>query len=135
MEYVFVYGTLRRQGGVAHDKMRDCGEFVDEADYQGKLFHVSWFPGAVPSPDPRDQVRGELYRLRLSGAEGLAELDLYEACDMEHPEESLYLREKASVTLSGGESVQAWIYLYNRSVEGLRLIPSGDFADEKTPQA
>jgi gamma-glutamylcyclotransferase (GGCT)/AIG2-like uncharacterized protein YtfP len=40
---------------------------------------------------------------------------------------SLYHRRIVPVKLNNGKTVLAWIYEYNRSVENLRQIKSGDW--------
>ena len=42
---------------------RHC-DLIGDANYQGRLYWIGYYPGVVPSDDPADVVRGEVYRLR-----------------------------------------------------------------------
>ena len=102
------------------------GDYVGEATYQGRLYRISHYPGAVPSDDPADRVRGEVYRLRRP-IPLLERLDAYEGCGPGFRQPTEYVREGCDVRLATGEILSAWIYLYNRRVDSLRRLPDGDF--------
>lgn len=126
-EHLFVYGSLRE--GLQHPFRRilDSGaEHLGEARFQGILYDIDWYPGAVPSDQPGDHVVGDLYRL-TSPAAVLARLDAYERCAPADPPPTLFRRERVDVWRADGLRRAAWLYLYNRSVAGLRRIRSGDF--------
>lgn len=127
-ERLFVYGTLRRACGHSMHRLMEHAEFLGDATFQGRLYLVGTFPGAVKSSFPDDLVQGEVYRL-VKPAELLPRLDAYEDFDPRSPETSLYRREKATLRLESGEFADAWIYLYNRPTENLPRIVSGDFLD------
>jgi len=45
---IFVYGTLRRDANSEmHQLLTKYAEFVSDATYQGKLYKVDDYPGAV----------------------------------------------------------------------------------------
>ena len=124
--FLFVYGTLRRDSD--HPMARFLARharFVETADFQGRLFIVADYPGAVPSDDPRDRVRGDVFELRRP-AWLLRKLDEYEGC---RPLERTpaYVRALRPVTLTSGEQRNAWIYLFNRPTRHLQHVVSGDF--------
>jgi gamma-glutamylcyclotransferase (GGCT)/AIG2-like uncharacterized protein YtfP len=124
---LFVYGTLMR--GYVHPMAKLLSanaDFLGEARCRGKLYMVKHYPGLVLSDEPGDVVHGELYRLREAEAM-LREFDMYEACGEGFPEPTQYLRQMFSVTLADGSQSDAWSYLYNWSVEKLKLIESGRF--------
>lgn len=126
-DYLFVYGTLRRDS--RHEMYRLLARnaaFVGDATFQGRLYLVDDFPGAVKSSSPEDSIHGEVYCLERS-EQVLPRLDDYEEFDPQSPDTSLYRREKAIVLLDDTTPVDAWIYLYNRPTVGLRPILSGDF--------
>lgn len=128
IDYLFVYGTLRRdsRSEMFHLLARHA-VFVGDSTFQGKLFRVDYYPGVVASENPNDVVHGEVYKLIASDIV-LARLDDYEECGPGYPEPHEYIRRKQNVTLNGeGSVIPAWIYLYNRPIAGLELIPSGDF--------
>lgn len=100
-------------------------EFIDEAQFQGRLFLVDPYPCAVPSEDSGDVVLGEVYRLRNPGRT-LAMLDEYEGCGL-GVTDAEYRRGKALVTLTDSATVATWIYTYCKPTRGLKRIRSGDF--------
>ncbi|MGZ5028245.1 MAG: gamma-glutamylcyclotransferase family protein [Methylobacter sp.] len=122
VEYLFVYGTLKRDSNSQmHRLLANYAEFVGEATYQGKLYRIDYYPGAVPSDDPDDVVRGEVYLFHQADI-ALPQLDRYEECGPDFPEPSEYKRLEQSVLLRDGRRVTAWIYIYNHCTEGLEPI-------------
>lgn len=125
-ELLFVYGTLRRESKEpAYHLLARGAVYTGPARYQGKMYRVDFYPGVVPSEDPADIVRGEIYRLRNPGQLLLA-LDDYEGCAEGYPPPPLFVRKIQTVHTDHG-AIDAWIYLYNLSVDGLPVIESGDF--------
>jgi len=87
MTLVFVYGTLKKGGGL-HGALSHA-EFVGTAILHGfALYNLGWFPGIVPDADGR--THGEVYRVDDAT---LATLDRIEGTP------SLYRREEVSVTV------------------------------------
>lgn len=126
-QHIFVYGSLRE--ALRHPLrriLRIGGEHLGEARFQGILYDVDWYPGAVPSDHPGDSVVGDLYRL-VSPATVLEHLDVYERCTPSDPQPTLFRRGRFEVCRADGLRCVAWIYIYNRSVAGLCRIRSGDF--------
>lgn len=127
-DYLFVYGTLRKPvGHPRYQLLERSAHYLGEGIFQGKLFMVKEFPGAVESKNPGDRVKGGLYR--LSDPEKIfKKLDRYEGYQPENRTESLFIRSKQVVTLpEDGEEIKAWIYLYNRPTGALEQIKSGDY--------
>jgi len=125
-ELLFVYGTLRRGSRHRmHTMLAAAAEFVDTARFQGRLFRVARYPGVTASQDPDDRVVGDVFRL-TDPARLLRKLDRYEGCDPRDPQ-AAYVRETRTVVLGSGDTVTAWVYLYNRSTASLEPIPSGDY--------
>jgi gamma-glutamylcyclotransferase (GGCT)/AIG2-like uncharacterized protein YtfP len=63
----------------------------------------------------------------LQPAQLLPLLDNYEECGPGFAQPQEYRRELQQVTLDNGDSLSAWVYIYNRATTGLRQIPGGDF--------
>lgn len=127
-EHLFVYGTLRR--GSRHPlagQLAAKGRHVGEARYNGRLYRITHYPGAVPSRMADEWVFGDVYELRDSDL--LAALDRYEGCGPDDPKPTQYLRLKQNVVLADGTASEAWMYVYNRTVEGREWIKSGQFDD------
>ena len=126
-EFLFVYGTLGRNAGhEMHQHLIKHADYAGQAVFNGQLFQVAHYPGAVPSPHQEDKVFGELYRVSNSG-ELFAHLDDYEGCGPGDPAPTEFVRRTMPVLQDGAE-VQAWIYLFDRDVEGLPRILSGRFS-------
>lgn len=126
-EYIFVYGTLRRDtNSEMHHLLAKYAEFVDNATCPGKLYKVKDYPGLVPSNNSRDRVYGEVYLLKSTDSV-LPLLDRYEEFGPEFPEPNEFIRQQRDVFLNNGNSVSAWIYIYNHPTEGLELIELADF--------
>jgi pyruvate carboxylase len=125
-EYLFVYGTLRRDcGNDLHRLIARNSDYVGMASFQGQMYQVADYPGIVASDKATDQVVGELYLLSKT-IKLLNVLDEYEEFDSEDLTASLFVREKVDVHLKG-KVISSFAYLYNRPVGSLKRIASGDF--------
>lgn len=125
-ERLFVYGTLRRDSrhpmaGQLAAKAKHLGE----ARYNGRLFRITHYPGAVPSRMADDWVFGDVFELR--DLELLAALDRYEGCGPGDPRPTQYLRLLQNVIIGNGAASEAWMYVYNWPIEGREWIKSGRF--------
>lgn len=109
-----------------HQLLAQHSRFIGKARYQGRLYQVDYYPGAVPSHNSTDQVMGELYQL-LQPDLLLPELDNYEECSPQFASPHEYRRELQNIRLDNGNIVIAWVYVYNRNTDGLTLIQTGDF--------
>ena len=126
-DYLFVYGTLRRGANhPMHQLLMQNSRFIGMAHFQGKLYQVTHYPAVVASANPDEQVLGEVYQL-LQPEQTLPQLDKYEECGADFPAPQEYRREMQQVVLENGDSLIAWVYLYNRSTVGLEQLLSGDF--------
>lgn len=101
-------------------------DFLGEASCRGKLYMVAHYPGLLHSADADDIVFGELFQLRKPD-ELMAALDDYESIGPDHPQPTLYLRERVAVTLADGTASEAWTYIYNKPVDETKRIRSGRF--------
>ncbi|MHA8068793.1 pyruvate carboxylase [Aquirufa ecclesiirivi] len=125
-EYLFVYGTLRRDcGNDLHRLLARNSDYVGMATYQGCMYQVADYPGIIASDDQKDQVIGELYLLSNT-IKLLSVLDEYEEFDADKPDKSLFVRTKVQVQLNGQE-VESYAYLYNRPTQANTEIVSGDY--------
>lgn len=130
---LFVYGTLmsHAENEVADLLSRHASK-VSSATYQGKMYLVTrpdgtlQYPSVVPSKDPKDFIHGELFRFH-EPSKIFSQIDVYEECSPDCPQPHEYQREIVHVQGPSGEATRAFIYLYNRSTEGLPLIEGGAF--------
>jgi gamma-glutamylcyclotransferase (GGCT)/AIG2-like uncharacterized protein YtfP len=130
-EYLFVYGSLRRTTSGVHQYLASDAEYVAEGSMQGRLYEINGYPGAIETADLNERVFGELYRVRAMSML-LARLDAYEESDATFPQPHEYVRKVLPVKLCDGDSVMAWVYVFNRSIAGLRHIISGDYREGTT---
>jgi gamma-glutamylcyclotransferase (GGCT)/AIG2-like uncharacterized protein YtfP len=126
-EFIFVYGTLRKQMASSMEYLlaNYCAYF-SEGVMPGKLYEVSGYPGAIESSDAGHKVFGELYKI-LDQQSLLEQLDEYEECSDRFQMPHEYCRKLCSIELISGDSVVAWVYLYNYDVSTLHQIISGDY--------
>jgi gamma-glutamylcyclotransferase (GGCT)/AIG2-like uncharacterized protein YtfP len=120
-EYVAVYGSLR--AGFALPDAPDMGSaLIDRGDCTigGQLYDLGDYPGLRLG---EGSVVGQLLEVRHLSV--FRQLDEYERYDALRPADSLYLRR---VVRLENPPVDAWVYVYNRDVEGKPLIKSGDWA-------
>ncbi len=128
-EYLFVYGTLRKgYGNELHKLIARNAEFIGMATYQGKMYNLGEYPGIVPSSNDSDIVLGELYKL-TNPLRLVKILDEYEEYYPENEEDSVFLRKEIEVSVAD-TTYQSYGYVYNRLVEGVPVIESGDFLQQ-----
>jgi len=139
--YLFVYGTLLPQHAPreiepAVAKLRR----LDEGTVRGLLYDLGGYPGAVLDESEAGRIHGTVFELPdedefhpgmpTAGAPGiplLQRLDDYEGFDPQNVQASLFVRKLCPVTLATGETLQCWIYLYNREPRNAPRIPGGRY--------
>jgi len=125
---LFVYGSLlTAERHPMGERLSREARLVGAATLQGRLYAISWYPGAVDSADPGDLVHGEIFAL-ADPAASLAWLDQYEGvthgpASVTKPAE--YARLEREVRLVDGSRRTAWVYLYQRPVDGRTWIAGG----------
>jgi gamma-glutamylcyclotransferase (GGCT)/AIG2-like uncharacterized protein YtfP len=117
--YLFVYGTLRSQmNDPLHRVLETYAIFVGAGSFQGKLYDIGRYPGAIKSRRNTDRVIGEIYHLS-EPRRALEILDEYEG--------RRFRRKRVTILQEDGKSIACWIYLYARSITHRSLIRSGDY--------
>jgi gamma-glutamylcyclotransferase (GGCT)/AIG2-like uncharacterized protein YtfP len=117
--YLFVYGTLRSQiNDPLHRLLEKDAILVGTGIFQGKLYDLGRYPGAIASRGSTDRVIGEIYRFS-EPQRAFEILDEYEG--------HRFRRKRVTITQEDGKVITSWIYLYARSVKRRPLIPSGDY--------
>ena len=118
-EYLFVYGTLRSQmNDPLHRLLEKHAVLLGTGSFQGRLYDLGRYPGAIPSRGKSDRVLGEIYRFSES-QRALEILDEYEG--------HRFKRKRATIIQESGRSLPCWIYLYTRPVRHHLRISSGDY--------
>lgn len=126
--HLFAYGTL--QPGLAPaaapavvatlvTQLRVIGQ----GTLPGLLYDLGDYPGLLHDPTQENRVHGTVYEL-TGGDPVLHQLDDYEGFYPNAPQ-SLFVRERATVTLADQTELDCWVYLYNHPPGNARLIPSG----------
>ncbi len=135
MNKLFVYGTLRSSRiqsvipGVA-PYMKKMGMGYVKA----KLFDLGEYPGAVNAEKP-DKVFGEIIEISPDKLKFvLNALDEYEEIN-KNPSKSLFQRRMTIVNTDNGKRIKAWIYWYNKEVNGFKEIKSGIYKKRKITTA
>ena len=117
-ERIAFYGSLRRSFGVQQRLGIDFRlRYVRSCLLRGRLYDLGEYPALLPGDG---RVRAELYEPlddRLIGF-----LDEFEGYDPQRPGQSQYLRQRVELI---EPRVDAWVYLYNQSVEGRPLVDAG----------
>ena len=126
LTHLFVYGTLRESKANPMHRLLYGTTLVGTGTLQGSLYDLGNYPAAIPSDDPGALVYGEVYLLHDPAAT-LALLDQYEACSPEDPTPHEYARVVTNIRLEDGSSLPAQTYLYDRPVDALTPVPSGDY--------
>jgi gamma-glutamylcyclotransferase (GGCT)/AIG2-like uncharacterized protein YtfP len=124
--YLFVYGTLMRGfDNPFAAQLRAHATFVAEGYFPGRLYRISWYPGAVYEVESPTKVWGEIYQL-LDFQNLIPKLDAYEDVQ-ELDSESLYVRRQKPIWTENGSLFVCWIYLYNQSLTNALLLKNGKF--------
>lgn len=111
-EYLFVYGTLRKNYRLAlTKKLANDWTYLATGKIDALLYDLGKYPGAVKSN--RGEVIGDCYRLD-NPEKVLGILDTYEGIPDNQPGQGEFIRQKATVKLRTGTNVRAWVYWYNR---------------------
>jgi len=127
---LFAYGTLRP--GLAPAEVAPVVAQlhpVAEAHLRGTLYHLGHYPGLVLTP-VTGKVNGIVFELPPDAQIAfklLAQLDLYEGFSPQSPADSLFLRVLHLVTLSTGELLTCWVYLFNQHPGSAPILEDGRF--------
>ncbi|HZZ79308.1 MAG TPA: gamma-glutamylcyclotransferase family protein [Gemmataceae bacterium] len=131
--YLFVYGTLRRRSRHPMAKrLAAAARHVGAATIAGRLYDLGRFPGLKPPRSREDLVHGDVYDLGDAALRTLDEMDAYE--NAESPPPTPYEREIATVHLSDGRELDAWVYWYRGGVNEPQFIAGGSFEFNCDPE-
>ncbi len=137
---LFVYGTLL---AVAEHPMGDLlranGRFVGHGSIQARLYMIddpddpgqNYYPGAVPSGNPNDQVYGEVFVVD-NPLIVFPAFDAFEACSTDWPEPHEFMLRSVKVQMDQGDTRWARSYIYTWDTTNAHHIPSGRYR-ERSP--
>lgn len=122
--YLFVYGTLLQDTNNEMSRfLSNHSRFVSKGYFNGKLYEVNQYPGAILSDYSRDKVYGSLFK--ITNIHRVFEvLDEYEGVV-----EGLFKRTIINAFLPN-KTVLSWVYLYNQPITHLQIITSGDYLNK-----
>jgi gamma-glutamylcyclotransferase (GGCT)/AIG2-like uncharacterized protein YtfP len=131
IDFLFVYGALRRGFALHHHLRRMRAQFVAAGEVQAELYDLGKFLGARKSTKPGKVVAGEVYRLRQT-ENALKVLDHVEGVLPQAPKKSLFQRATTEVVLPNRERRVAWIYWLKDGVSARRRASCDGFARPRT---
>lgn len=115
MDAIFAYGTLMR-GESRHPVLGSAGPVrIVAATAQGRMINIGPYPAVLEGDET---VHGEYCEFE-DMADLLPRLDGIEGSE--------YRRERVTVALDGGEEAEAWIYLWNGTLQDGPRIVSGSW--------
>ena len=117
MEYVFVYGSLRK-GFWNHEAYLKNSKFIGKGKTKEKYAMYADIIPYVVENEKISHIVGEVYEI---DKETLKRIDCLEG----HPNH--YIRKKVPIILETGEELEAWLYFYPEPY-GI-LVESGDYMD------
>lgn len=124
-DLLFVYGTLLLADNEFANYLTRNSTFCCRGKIKGKLYDTGSYPALTIGIKENYDVWGTIYRLR-DAKEVLRHLDPYEGFGEGEEQPYLYIREALPIETEQG-LMTCWVYLYNRSVEELREISTGDY--------
>lgn len=120
MAFLFVYGTLRKDTSHPMSEwVNKHARYVGIGKVKGLLYQISWYPAFVKSNNSQYFVVGDLYEIDEKNIRHFfTKLDEYEGDE--------YDRLLIEVETDNVNRM-AFIYVFNKSVDGFKRIVSGDF--------
>ncbi len=123
---LFVFYGLLKQGAAGQPAdlpLATAGAFGPPCRFRAHMVDLGGFPGVVDGDTLCHGVRWEIRDVSI-----LPAMDAFEDVT-DDPATSLYLRKRIALCDEAGTATgeTAWIYWYNRPVEGLSLVPDGDW--------
>ncbi|HTB97778.1 MAG TPA: gamma-glutamylcyclotransferase family protein [Terracidiphilus sp.] len=123
--FLFAYGTLKAGLAPRHlahvvARLRRSGQ----GTVAGTIYDLGDYPGAVLDAASEKKFYGTVFEVP-EDPELWRELDAYEEYEPDLPAVSQFVRVRTMVQMIEGGSLECWIYVYNRDVEGANVIQSG----------
>jgi gamma-glutamylcyclotransferase (GGCT)/AIG2-like uncharacterized protein YtfP len=122
VDLLFVYGTLipGLEPAVMSAEVRKLTP-LGPATIQATLYDLGPYPGVILNQN--DTVQGQL--MRLASPDLWAKLDEYEGCPLPDSPDGLFQRVKTVATLSDGQKMACWVYIYTRPLDGAKRVQGG----------
>ena len=124
---LFVYGTLlQTENHYARYINQHCS-YISSGKVKGLLYDLGEYPGMIAVNKNNAWVYGSVYQMDNPTAV-LKVIDEYEGVGPEENQPNLYKRISMPVETPYGIQ-DAWVYLYNLPVKGLRPVPEGNYLE------
>lgn len=129
--YLFVYGTLRKgfDNEVACHLHR-MQTYVGLGNFPGKLFRISFYPGAVYLPKSDSMVQGDLFKITTKPTSLFSILDEYEGVGSNYPGQPEFERKQIPINFDQ-QQIHAHCYLFRGDHSKYPLLPSGIFSQQE----
>lgn len=122
-QYLFVYGTLLNEQNEFGNYLQNNCEFIGNGKFQGILFDIGDFPGAIENLEEELWVHGKVYELK-NFEMVIPILDTFEGFGEGEEIPNLFIRKLIKIILPD-KALICWTYIYNRPTNGFRKILSG----------
>lgn len=120
---LFIYGTLLDSDNEYAVFLRKNSHVYAPGKVKGKLYDIGEYPGAILAANTDNYIHGTV--LQLNDPEKvLPVIDDYEGFGDDQAKPNLFIRVLTEAQIETGP-VSCWVYVYNLSVGGLRLIENG----------
>ncbi|MET3980340.1 gamma-glutamylcyclotransferase (GGCT)/AIG2-like uncharacterized protein YtfP [Mucilaginibacter sp. UYP25] len=124
---LFVYGTLLQPGNPFANYLKQNCKYASMGKIKGVLYDTGEYPGLIIGAEAQSFVHGSIYKLHHP-ERNLKVIDDYEGVGPGQEQPNLYIRKIQSIETQNG-AVDAWVYLYNLSVNGLPIIAPGNYTE------
>ncbi|CAH8283269.1 gamma-glutamylcyclotransferase (GGCT)/AIG2-like uncharacterized protein YtfP [Mariniflexile fucanivorans] len=126
-EYLFVYGTLLKDFESYMSKFLERNSnFIGSGTFQGNLYQISWYPGAILSHNTNDKVYGHIFKIK-NPEKTFQVLDDYEGIGDTGEHANEYTRTLIEAYLNETERIKTYVYIYNLPTAHLKHISSGKY--------
>lgn len=105
--------------------LKSNSTFLGAGKVRGTLLDIGHYPGLVYEADSDKSVLGHIFELN-NPKEMLPNLDHYECVGPAFETPNQYRRELIKVEIDG-QMTDCWAYLYNLSIDGIKVIESGNY--------
>jgi gamma-glutamylcyclotransferase (GGCT)/AIG2-like uncharacterized protein YtfP len=123
--FLFVYGTLLDERNPFGGFLKNACTFYKKGKFNGKLFDLGEYPGAIYVPNIKQYVYGNIFTMN-DPAGILKMLDDYEGLGEIQPQPNEFIRQIIEVEAES-KIANCWAYLYNMPADGHWQITSSDY--------
>ncbi len=126
-DFLFVYGLLQSNFNNPYaDLLKNNAANLGKGYCFGRLYEIDGYPGLIIDEDSKDQVYGTIYQIKNQAI--FSQLDLFEGIGERFSKPYQYMRIQIKC-YQEMQDFSAWAYVYNWSVNGKKLILSGDYLE------